>query len=94
MATCKECIHDNACVDLFRFFGCTGDYNNHCVEKECKHFKNKVNVIEVIRCANCKHRKKNVFRAVDNLVYWQCEKHDIEILLTDFCSCGEREKRG
>ena len=50
------------------------------------------NVVPVVRCANCIHRKKGVFRAVDNLVFWQCEKHDIEILLTDFCSYGEREK--
>lgn len=84
MATCKNCVHHSAC---------TSDWHKlKNVEPICKHFKSKVNMVKVVRCANCIHRKKDVFRAVDNLVYWQCEKHNIEILLTDFCSYGERDK--
>ena len=92
MATCKDCIHSGMCrrefthcYERYYYF----DLQN--VEEKCKQFQNKVNTVEIIRCANCRYRKNGVFRAVDNLVYWQCEKHNIEILLTDFCSYGEKE---
>ena len=47
MATCKECFHDNACGDVFRFFGSNADYKNCNVETQCKHFKNKADVIDI-----------------------------------------------
>lgn len=84
MGRCKDCVHFGICKKGFPWAdGKGGGW--------CEDFKNKANVIEVIRCANCKHRKKGVFRAVDNLVYWQCEKYNVEILLTDYCSYGEKE---
>lgn len=80
MATCKDCVHYDICI-----FHHKGNENEQCLN-----FKNKVNVVSVVRCANCRHRKKGVFRAVDNLVYWKCKLHNDEILLTDYCSYGER----
>jgi hypothetical protein len=54
----------------------------------CKFFQNKEDVISVVRCKNCVYRIKEVVRKVDNLVYWPCRKHGIEVLLTDYCSSG------
>lgn len=91
---CKDCFYDELCSKKgWHFFESFYMQDLYSIEKVCDNFKNKLNVIPVIRCANCRHRKKGVFRAVDNLVYWQCEKHQVEILLTDFCSYGEKEKK-
>ena len=82
MATCKDCLHHDAC-GTFRESLMGG-----LVEKTCKHFKDKEDFASVVRCKNCVYRIKEVIRKVDNLVYWPCRKHGIEVLLTDYCSSG------
>lgn len=79
MMKCKDCNHKNVC--------------KYVVDRDvnCTHFQNEANIVPVTRCANCIHREHGVFRAVDNLVFWQCKLHKTEILLTDFCRYGAKE---
>lgn len=41
--TCKDCIHYDICV-----FHTKGNEN-----EKCQHFKNKADVVEVVRCKDC-----------------------------------------
>lgn len=53
MASCYDCIHCGACSDA-------GDSGFSSLKEDvsgCKHFKNKVDVVEVVRCKDCKHRE-------------------------------------
>lgn len=93
MATCKDCFHDKACGDVFRYFGSNADYKNQSVEKECKHFKNKADVVEVVHCRDCKHLYE--LSAIDRRFY--CRHHPqgltgINIIEDNpYCSYGERK---
>lgn len=74
--TCYDCIHCDACSDA-------GDSGFSCLKEDvskCKHFKNKADFVEVVRCKKCK----------DKDVCWQkvdCGYQYREIV---YCSCGER----
>ena len=46
-------------------------------------------VVEVVRCANCKHWKQR-----DNREYGLCAKHRGVWLNSDYCSKGERKSGG
>ena len=68
------------------------------VEKECPTFKNKADVVEVVRCKDCIHYKdKGVLNEFDkplgvckkDVCFWDDEP--IEVLFDDFCSYGERK---
>ena len=55
MATCYDCIHCDACSDA-------GDGGFSCLKEDvtkCKHFKNKADFVEVVRCKDCKHYDMN-----------------------------------
>lgn len=83
---CKDCIYFKRCVVL----GVELDMNHDKeADKNCRYFKNKSNVVEVVRCKDCKY-----FIDQSGLCYGQdicaeegydCYKND-----DDFCSCGER----
>ncbi len=49
MKTCYDCIHCEACSDA-------GDNGFSSLKEDvskCKHFKNKADVVEVVRCKDC-----------------------------------------
>lgn len=46
MATCKNCIHDNACASIFKYYGGTADYVSG-TEKLCKHFADNSRFVEL-----------------------------------------------
>ena len=48
MATCKDCLHFIVCEKACHLF------DEQDVEKRCKHFKNKADFVEVVRCKDCK----------------------------------------
>ena len=53
--TCKDCIYFKRCTVL----GVELDmHHNKEAEKNCRHFKNKADFAEVVRCKYCKHFKK------------------------------------
>jgi hypothetical protein len=82
--TCKDCIHDNACSSIFRFFGGNPDYIWNRVEDTCKPFQNKANFVEVVRCKDCKYY--DVYRLECHNPY-----HNGIINCEGYCNYGERK---
>lgn len=51
MYSCYDCIHCEACSDA-------GDAGFSCLKDDvskCKHFANKADFVEVVRCKNCRY---------------------------------------
>ena len=83
--TCKDCIHYEPCLS-----GGVSMWNNIEQTKEdcCSHFKNKADVVEVVRCEKCKD-----FEPHGNGKAGICRNKKLKPCLryaTDFCSYGER----
>ncbi len=84
MSICKDCIHYEIC----------DEYVSPCesfpeVEGGCKCFKNAADVVEVVRCKDCKHYGGVVYGGV-------CRKYSgyETKVCTDkdhYCSYGERK---
>ena len=77
MATCKDCISFSRCKEMYEAFGVYIDFENSAV---CKHFKNKADFVEVVRCNDCQY-KEECWQKVD------CEYSYKEIV---YCSYGTR----
>ena len=81
---CKDCIYFKRCVVL----GVELDMNHDKeADKNFRYFKNKSNVVEVVRCKDCKWRgteKCAMFYVCDCGGQYSWEIDD------DFCSYGER----
>jgi hypothetical protein len=80
---CKDCIYFKRCVVLGVALDMKHDKE---ADKNCRHFKNKADFVEVVRCKDCKHKEKLTnkwckfwfkFCAYDN----------------NFCSHGERSEK-
>lgn len=83
-AICKICYHYELCKEDER---CLPEYLN------CNFFKNKLDVVEVVHCRNCKHLYE--LSAIDRRFY--CKHHPqgltgINIIEDNpYCSYGERK---
>lgn len=87
MATCKECLHAEAC-DGFMPSDLDRDVFHYCregrtdeipdIEERCSEFKDRRNYAEVVRCENCKKE-------------W-CYLRQ-ELGPAGFCSAGERRTK-
>lgn len=98
MASCYDCIHCGACSDA----GDSGFSSLKEDASECKHFKNKADVVEVVRCKDCKYLTNEVILVptsygFDNKqINFGCQRiSDItdewaDVMLDDFCSYGEK----
>ena len=74
METCENCLHHLACL-----------INSEYVTSPCPAYKDKADVVEVVRCKDCIHRNPYGYKCLrDNL--W----HDTD----DFCSYGTPKERG
>ena len=90
--TCYDCIHCDVCSGI-------GACSYHCSDvSKCKHFKNKADFVEVVRCKNCKHFTKRGEEFLNNDIFGICEKSRTgffddgeEVYGNDFCSYGERK---
>ena len=88
--TCKDCIHIDVCNEHERpMLTIDNLYElmyQEGVEKSCKHFKNKADFVEVVRCVKCEH-----------WIYWadekrcSCDLHHTYTIRDDYCSFGERK---
>lgn len=88
MATCKNCLHLEACSGFVPFDGTIeekADHLDECLKKPCKDFKNKADYAEVKhgywndngRCSEC-----------DWYMLFDCEGNAVE---ADFCPyCGAK----
>ena len=96
MVTCKECFHEKVCKDMLGAMGyeVSDDYKGDA--DRCDTFINKVDVITVVRCKDCKHYKQlyDITTGVKK-PYGVCTRHsnrftDEEVALDGFCMYGIR----
>lgn len=87
--TCKDCIYFKRCVVL----GVELDmHHNKDAVQNCRHFKNKADFVEVVRCKDCKHLRidkdfqSGRYCAIRNVNGGGFCKDN------DFCSYGERKE--
>ena len=80
MATCESCTHNNVCK-----YGENRSNGMYCTGEKCRQHTPTANVVEVVRCKDCKwwHTDGCAFRkdAVKDLP-----------AADDFCSHGERKE--
>jgi hypothetical protein len=86
MKTCYDCLHYDACSDA-------GDSGFSSLKEDvskCKHFKNKADFVEVVRCRDCANRNKS---ACPNLHFSDISGENQDFTEDDdFCSYGERSE--
>lgn len=80
--TCKDCIHEIVCEKLCPRGLLPYQSSEYPAELFCKHFKNKANVVEVVRCKDCKHQEQ----CCEFIMISGKDKN------IDFCSCGKRSE--
>ena len=76
MATCKDCIHEEICDMPIITDGRKNASN-------CKHFKNKADFVEVVRCSECAHANNHPLRCI-------CHRFHTDVNENGFCSYGEK----
>ena len=79
MASCKECFHYDVCkiIHYPSLFGLTDD--------GCDHFKNKEDVVPVVRCKDCKYSS-----FIKSCSKYECQKGCGALKFSnDYCSYGE-----
>lgn len=92
--TCYDCIHCDACSDA-------GDSGFSCLKEDvskCKHFKNKADFEEVVRCGKCQHWREKGYDPTFERKFGYCYNHDFPFQCEerpmvdeiDFCSYGEK----
>ena len=84
MTTCKDCLHYDICT-----FHITGNENERCC-----HFKNKADVVEVVRCKDCKHKVNFCGRIMCGRLMYRLSDGVGGLTATtseNFCSYGERK---
>lgn len=87
MATCVNCIHYLACSAK------GGLFNEKDITKEmrCLFFKNKADVVEVVRCRSCMHCEIVIDQFDNDWYFCKKTKDNAEVKPDDFCSYGERK---
>lgn len=80
--TCKDCLHCKVCL-------CNDNYDHHA-SSLCDHFKNKADVVKVVRCKDCKHNK---YEQPNGFIHCHRDIKEGWIFrrTTDYCSYGERK---
>ncbi len=81
--TCSHCVHVDVCENRFSWLD-QEDNTKHII---CHHFKDKADVVEVVRCKDCKH---SYF--VKSCSKYECRKGCGTLkYANDFCSYGEKK---
>ena len=84
MTLCEKCIHGDVCGDRDGY-----DEGDERALIFCSEFKSKDDVVEVVRCKDCKH---SYF--VKSCSKYECRKGcGILKFSNDFCSYGERKEQ-
>lgn len=76
-ATCKNCLHVNVCI----FRDASED------EKVCRQFKNKADMVEVVRCKDCGFIKETKL-SINKRPLRSCTLYKIPCYDDHFCSRG------
>lgn len=78
--SCYDCIHCDRCSDF------ESGFSAHCAGvSKCKHFRNKADFVEVVRCKDCIHSKESPMRII-------CQRYGRDVNENGYCSYGEMEK--
>jgi hypothetical protein len=90
MARCEECIHHECCV---RFTGARTLICGDKADERCKLFKPTADVVEVVRCCDCKYCETVIHSIIDE-PQWFCTRmvKTFDVDPTCFCSYGERKE--
>lgn len=83
--TCKDCLYFKRCVVLGVELDMKHDKE---ADKNCRHFKNKADFMEIVRCKNCKHCED--YDEQDEYGWYHCAMHEMPTKLDNFCNFGER----
>ena len=83
--TCKDCLLCPMCFAVRE----AGEKDRYA--ELCPKFKNKADFVEVIRCVECGFRDDNLITTSQNIDCYMCKRHHSLVLLTDFCSYGEKK---
>ena len=78
--TCKDCLHNGLCKDMHKFGVVDLPYNDDGAA--CDHYKSSADVVEVVRCKDCKYCGTSGC-AMD--VY------SFDVVEEGYCSYGERK---
>ena len=81
--TCKDCVHEKVCIDKH--------YYDEDSILSCNDFKNKADFVEVVRCKDCKYRKKDKLFVSGHYCYLRPVNGGRFCEDDDFCSYGERK---
>lgn len=89
MARCKDCVHYEACSDW-------SVEPIDTIVKNCCHFKNKADFVEVVRCKDCNLSSKPKSASRYDLYCYNydvrfCERDKKLVSGKHFCSYGERK---
>ena len=87
---CKECIHLDVCTAVH----IGGEYQENA--EKCKNFKNKADLVEVVRCSECRFNVANMEKDEYDTTDYSGEDIVCSYFMTDgmlpddFCSYGKR----
>lgn len=80
MAKCKDCVHFVVC----QFY--TESEEEFQEVGGCELFMPAADVVEVVRCADCQHWKKDVVECIDFI--GRCKWANYMVSASDYCSYG------
>ena len=82
---CKDCIHDEVCDSLIES-GCPFLDGKYPADKYCFKFKNKADIVEVVRCKDC------IFYFEGFMVKPTCRLQDkfMVVEANHYCSYGKK----
>lgn len=83
---CRKCFHFKACKEVASR---SGYRDVSYTESQCKHFTPTADVVEVVRCKNCKHSRPMIFSG-----FHYCKRVRAVRKEDDFCSKGTSKERG
>jgi hypothetical protein len=83
---CQDCFHSYVCEQ----FNENKDDNNKKCHFFNNHFVPTADVVEVVRCKDCKSNPN--IKTLTKGMFW-CRKFRAEVHPNDFCSYGERKQQ-
>lgn len=91
MILCEKCLHEEVCDQSSRQM-----WSAMAGETECSDFKNKADLVEVVRCKDCRSAYINSFSAQSGVAlcrFWtNRSQSQVVMQQDDFCSYGERRE--
>lgn len=94
MATCKDCIHERVCENLCPKGLLPYHSSDYPAETFCLEFKPTADVVEVVKCEECKYKEDCARQMVHTTRDYVLEQNISSYNNVDFCSYGEKRSEG